>query len=91
MKNLKSVIIEILTKDRTLADNEKLLNWFVWERFGGSLNNLTFETYKKLPSESSIQRIRRLVESEYPLLRGDSYLKRTTVMEQKVRTEIKTI
>ena len=89
-KNLKNVVQSLLEKDRTLADNEKALNWKVWEHvYGKTIAYMSFEAYKTLPSEGTIQRLRRLVESENPHLRGSNYNNRTSIMEHKVKQELK--
>jgi len=89
-KNLKQVIKSLLEKDKALADNEKLLNWRVWEQYGGgTTNQITFDAYKMLPSESSIQRLRRMIENENPHLRGLYHRKRTTIMQDKVKNDLR--
>ena len=86
---LKEVVKQVLQEDRTLADNEKKLNWKVWEAIRGKrVTFVTFNAYKTLPSESSIQRVRRKLEAEYPELRGDTYYERRFVQEPEVREGI---
>ena len=94
IKTIKPTVKKLLLENRLLSDDEKALNWAVWEHIMSlyrlDINRISFDymTYKSLPSESSIQRVRRKLEAEYPELRGNTYYERRFVQEPEVREGI---
>ena len=89
-KDIKRAVKCLLEENISYADNDKLLCWKIWKMTHRDigLGYINYETYLKLPSESTITRARRLIEEKYPHLRGATYNIRKHIKEPEVKEMI---
>lgn len=92
-KTIKQIVKELLTEDRTLADNDKKLCWEFWRKEIMENNvlykqrdfTMDYGTYCLLTSESNITRSRRQIEQFHPELRGNTYNIRKNIKEPEAK------
>ena len=95
IENLQDLVYELLVKDERLRDSDRKLSARVWSIQLGGLDKLKnasafdflclYTEDKKLFSQESIGRARRLIQEENVALRGKNYKERQDEQENVKR------
>lgn len=97
VKIIKVVVLDMLTRFPETRDNDRLLMIYVWciqnpllKPFGFPFRDFANEfIYGHYADPESIRRTRQKIQEQHPELRGKSYTRRTSQLQEEMREEMR--